>query len=262
MYLLPSSAAFNDTYQDALAEVLSRSPQNSPNARFGSLIFPWQKNVLYSRSGLRADVEEGQATGVAGFFTVNMGVIVSSSNGQQSTFEEMLRASVSQSVAYFQEKERLVKSLISEIQEALRLVHCVNLYGLDMAAKQSTGQSLPRKDALAFVLDTLKLVERVISDISEESGLDITFSSVGMREQQSSLLNRAAQRQDEGSAGLLELLDEGLIHSEAVLQKFIPGGRRAAVGLLELSNEMDQDPMDILINLFTEEEFSFIPLRM
>lgn len=262
LYLLPSSAAFNDTHQEALAEVLARSPQDSPNARFGSLMFPWQKNLLYSSSGLRADVEEGQATGIAGFFTVNMGVIVSSSDGQQSTFEDLLRSSVIQSVAYFDEKERLVKPLISEIEEALRLVHCVNIYGLDVAAKRFTEQRLPRKDALSFVLDTLKLVEGVISDISDESGLDITFSSVGMRKQQSSLLNRAAQRRDEGSAGLLELLDEGLIHSEAVLQKFIPGGRRAGVGLMELSDEMDQDPMDILINLFTEEEFSFIPLRM
>jgi len=260
VYLIPSATAFDDTYLEILAEVLSETSKRSGNALFGNVMFPWQRPYLYSQSGMRAPVEEGTAPVICGFCTLNLPSLASSADTKETLFKELIREAVGLCLTYFQVKERLVDPLTSGFGDLFKPLYCINLHGIGSASFRFTGESLARRGALSFVLDVLKDVKQVLSKASKESGLDITFSCVDLTPNVSSLLEKAAARCKNEDGGTWEFLDEGLIHAEAVLQKFIPGGRSPRISLETISKPTGRATKDLLVSLFSEEELSFIPL--
>ena len=262
VYLLPPAAAFDDTYLEILAEVLSETTKRSGNALFGNVMFPWQRPYLYSRSGMKAPVEEGTAPAIHGFCTINLPSIAASSDTKETLFKQLVREAVDSCLVYFKVKKQLLHPLTTGFRDIFKPLYCINLYGIGSTCSRFAGEGLPRRGALTFALDMLKHVKQVVSKASKESGLDITFSSLDLNRNASFLLGKTAALGERENGGIWESVDEGLIHTEAVLQKFIPGGRSPRISLETLSGPTGKDAKDLLVSLFSEEELSFIPLRL
>ncbi|MFQ5950807.1 MAG: winged helix-turn-helix domain-containing protein [Candidatus Geothermarchaeales archaeon] len=262
VYLLPPAAAFDDTYLEILAQVLSETTKRSGNALFGNVMFPWQRPYVYSRSGMKAPVEEGTAPAIHGFCTINLPWIAASSDTEETLFKQLVRDAVDSCLVYFQVKKGLLHPVTTGFRDFFQPLYCINLYGIGSTCSRFTGERLPRREALTFTLDMLKDVKLAVSKASRESGLDITFSSLDLNRNASFLLEKTAALGKRENGGIWELVDEGLIHTEAVLQKFIPGGRSPRISLETLSGQTGEDAKDILVSLFSEEELSFIPLRL
>lgn len=231
IYYLPPSVPFIKEYRGVLDELVSSLVKGNRNALFANHMFPWQRDHLYFRDGLRLPMEGEDTPIVAGFASINLPLIAAESGGNRSVFQECLFEAIRRLLTYFTQKRAVLEGNTpinpSPSRGVLRPYYYVNLHRVEAIPRIIGDAAFPSRSALALLLDLIGEVKTFISTLSRENDLEILLSSVRAEGDVEALFEEVVPRDRLSGGGdeLEEIEGSTLVHVETTLQKFFDGGR-------------------------------------